>query len=338
MRSPHEAVVRSNRPLLALFSGVLCACALAACGGPADEAPSDDALEAEALSSAGTAHVMPLDDGTSSDARKSFHLSYYGGRVIEKAEVVAVSWGDSVSPEIASGMGPFYKAALGSSYMDWLSEYDTGVNAVDGSPGTGQHVGRGSLKAAVVIHPKAHGKVLSDAAIRKELTAQITARKLPAPGPNTIYMLNFPNGISIEQGGSRSCSSGGFCAYHNSFRRRGKEIDYGVLPDLGPGSGCETGCGHGTVFDNQTSVASHEMIETVTDPEVGLAKGLGPPLAWYDQKGGEIGDLCNGMQGKLHAASGKAYSVQKEWSNKSKACIAARGRGGAEDDASEDQP
>jgi hypothetical protein len=346
MRAVPDAAVRPLHAFLAflsvrVFLAVLYGAGVA-CGGPPDDVPhsaaAEAALQAEAVSSGGSAHVLPLGQGAPLQGSASPHLSYYGGRVIENAEVVAVFWGEGVPGEVKAGMGDFYEAALKSSYVDWLSEYDTNVSAVDGSRGTGQRIGRGGLKQAVVVHPKAHQGVLTDAAIRRELTAQISARKLPAPGPNTLYMVHFPAGVQIELQGSRSCEAGGFCAYHNSFRRRGKELDYGVLPDLGPGSGCDTGCGRGaTVFDNQTAVASHELIEAITDPQVGLAKGLGPPLAWYDAAGGEIGDICNAQQGRLRAASGRSYAVQKEWSNKAKACVVSR-KPGQEAWAAQEEP
>jgi hypothetical protein len=341
MRAVPDAAVR---PLPAFLAFLAClACAGVACGGPPGEVPhnaeAEAALQAEAVSSGGSAHALPLGQDARPPGSGSPRLSYYGGRVIENAEVVAVFWGEGVSGEVKAGMGDFYEAALKSSYVDWLSEYDTNVTAVNGSRGTGQHIGRGGLKQAVVVHPKAQRGLLTDADIRRELTAQISARKLPAPGPNTLYMVHFPAGVQIELQGSRSCEAGGFCAYHNSFLRRGKEVDYGVLPDLGAGSGCDTGCGRGaTVFDNQTAVASHELIEAITDPQVGLAKVLGPPLAWYDAAGGEIGDLCNGQLGRLRAASGRSYTVQKEWSNKAKACVVSRKPGQEAWAAREEEP
>jgi hypothetical protein len=72
-----------------------------------------------------------------------------------------------------------------------------------------------------------------------------------------------------------------------------------------------------------TSVASHELVEAVTDPDVGLAKALAAPLAWYDANNGEIGDICAGHEGKLHAG-GAIWTVQKQWSNKAHACVLGR--------------
>ena len=111
-------------------------------------------------------------------------------------------------------------------------------------------------------------------------------------------MINFPPGVKITIQGGSSCVSGGFCAYHSTIATSPNSY-YGVLPDQSPGSGCDLGCGHAAaMFDNYSSVASHELIEAVTDPGVGLATSFGPPLAWYDPQSGdgEIGDICNASQ------------------------------------------
>ena len=79
-----------------------------------------------------------------------------------------------------------------------------------------------------------------DAQIQSELLAQITAGHLPAPvldaagNPNTLYMIFFPPGKTITQGGSNSCQAGGFCAYHGttSTLLNGKNVLYGVMPDM----------------------------------------------------------------------------------------------------------
>jgi MYXO-CTERM domain-containing protein len=101
-------------------------------------------------------------------------------------------------------------------------------------------------------------------------------------------------------------------------------VPYGVHPDMiTAGSGCIGGCGaNPTAFNNVTSVHSHEMIEAVTDMEIGLTQTVKRPLAWYAPPNGcgEIGDICNANQGAI-----AGYTVQKEWSNKVGACIVTNG-------------
>ncbi len=267
------------------------------------------------------------------------HLTYYGGRVVSNLQVVEVIWGaGTYLPQVTSTTAPniasFYQNVLNSSYVDWLDpEYNT-VNPTGTK--TNQHIGRGSFVEAVQITPSAaaNGATVDDSVIQTELAAQIVAGNLPAPtkdaagNNNTYYAIFFRHGQTVTQGGSASCVAGGFCAYHGTVANVSGfgEVYYGVHPDMEAGSGCDTGCGaNAQTFNNQTSVASHEMTETITDCEVGLATVLAPPLAWYDNTNGEIGDICNAQQGSVVGADGTTYVVQKEWSNAQGACVTSAG-------------
>src|SRR5207302_4233455 len=84
--------------------------------------------------------------------------------------------------------------------------------------------------------------------------------------------------------------------------------------------GCSTGCGSSTVFNNYTSVTSHELSVAMTDAQVGIATVIGPPLAWYDSTNGEIGDICNAQQGS-YVANGTTYTIQLEFSNAANNCV-----------------
>ena len=80
---------------------------------------------------------------------------------------------------------------------------------------------------------------------------------------------------------------------------------------------CAGGCGNDPdTFNNLTSVSSHELIEAVTDPGVGLATSYAAPLAWYDPAGGEISDICNAQQAKV-----AGWTIQKNWSNALNKCV-----------------
>ena len=254
-------------------------------------------------------------------------LTYYGGRVVSNMQVIQVLWGtgsylSNVGSTGTPSMATFYQQALNSSYIDWL---DHDYNTVTPSPRVGttqtnQHIGRGSFVNQYTITPSITGSTVDDTQIQAEISRQITAGHLPVPttdaagNDNTYYAIFFPPGITITQGGSSSCVSGGFCAYHGTIPAAGGigELYYGVHPDMQPGSGCATGCGTSTTFGNYTSVASHEMVETITDAEVGISTVVGPPLAWYDSTNGEIGDICNAQQGSFVGGDGQTYVVQKE--------------------------
>ncbi len=245
------------------------------------------------------------------------HLTYYGGPVVANMKSVDVSYGAGsfISPGHpgATAIGAFTGQFLGSGVNDWLSEYDTPA-----SGGTNQTIGRGSYGGTVTITPSAanNGSTIQDSQIQAELAAQITAGTLPVPDANTSYAVFFPLGKSICDAGSCSLVAGGFCAYHGTFLRNGIDVTYQVMPDV---SGI-SGCGNSTDLGNTTSVLSHELTETITDPNVGLATVYGPPLAWYDATNGEIGDICNAQQGSFVGTDSVTYVLQSEFSNSRANC------------------
>src|SRR5580765_2747491 len=282
-------------------------------------------------------HGVPWRDPNTNAAVVGFaapagaHLTYRGGPVISNVQVVQVLYGSgSYNGQVAGtstpSMGNFYSDLLGTSgYVSLMTQYNTPA-----SGGTNQTIGNGTFGGLFQIVPAAgnNGSTITDAQIQSEILAQITAGHLPAPvldaqgNPNTLYMVFFPPGKTISQGGSNSCQAGGFCAYHGTTSSLfgGKNVLYGVLPDMQAGSGCSTGCGTSTVFGNYTSVTSHELVEAMTDAFVGIATVFGPPLAWYDMTNGEIGDICNGQQGS-YVANGTTYTIQLEFSNAANNCV-----------------
>lgn len=260
------------------------------------------------------------------------HLSYFGGPVISNAHVVQVLYGTGsylaqVSSTSTPSVASFFGDILGtnSGYITLLSQYNTTI-----SGGTNQTIGNGTFDGLFQITPSAgnDGSTISDAEIQSELLAQINAGHLPAPlldaagNVNTLYMIYFPPGKTITQGGSKSCVAGGFCAYHGttSSTLNGKNILYGVFPDFQPPSGCSSGCGTSSTFGNYTSVSTHELAEAITDADVGIATTFAPPLAWYDENNGEIGDICNAQQGS-YTANGTTYTLQLLFSNAASNCV-----------------
>jgi len=258
-------------------------------------------------------------------------LQYYGGHVISNVKIYAIFWGGNVDGTTQGSIGPFYQAFATGPMFSWLDEYQTTIQALGGQNGTGQHIGKGSFVKAITITPGHTGTTLQDSDIQAELQSQIAAGHIPAPDANTIYMNHFPPGTSLSIQGASSCKSGGFCAYHSTIDTGGGgRIYYSVIPDFGSGSGCDLGCGTSTQFNNTCSASSHELVEAITDAEVGLATGNGPPLAWYDvqtatsnSSHGEIGDICNGQQLSFAGGDGKTYTQQAEWSNAQGSCIQA---------------
>ena len=272
-------------------------------------------------------HGVPFKNGIqSASAPAGAHLTYYGGPVISNVQVRLVLWGPNTNPILAANLPGFYTGITNSIFFDMFSEYATNITPAGGGSGTNQSIGRGSYIGATTISPSTSSTSLTDPQIQSELVAQINAGNIPAPAydlagnVNTEYMIYFPHGTTISSGGSPSCAAGGFCAYHGTIVFNGKFMPYSVIPDFGPGSGCDTGCGTGTQIQNVESASSHELIETVTDIAVGVATVVAPPLAWYDGTNGEIGDICNAKQ-SIISTPGGTYTVQQEFSNAASNCV-----------------
>jgi Big-like domain-containing protein len=263
--------------------------------------------------------------------------TYFGGAVISNVHVVQVLYGTgSFVPEVQATATPsvasFFADITQSSYFDMLAEYNTaGVTAADGAPGTSQTIGHGFFDGQFTITPSAanNGTTITDTQIQSELLAQVTAGHLPAPvidaqGNNSsLYMLYFPAGKTILLQNTPSCQSGGFCAYHSTTTGQfgGRNLFYGVMPDVQPPSLCSQGCGGGSLFNIVTNVTSHELAEAVTDANVGLANNFARPLAWFDPLNGEIADMCLGQEVDI-LANGTTYRVQREFSNLVNDCVA----------------
>ncbi len=232
-------------------------------------------------------------------------LQYYGGPLLGNVKIQLVYWNKDVAYQ--DRLPGFFSYITQSPYFDWLKEYNSPATTI----GRGSYIG--SFVDDVAIPQSSQ---IEDADIQTELSNLIAKNKVPQPDANTLYMVYFPPGLNIDQGGQGSCQV--FCAYHNTFMNNGTQIQYGVIPDQG--GNCAGGCGGDPdQFNNETSVSSHEMTESVTDPAVGLMTGNTPgaPMGWYDSNYGEIGDICNAVQAKVGA-----YTVQREWSNSRGLCVA----------------
>jgi hypothetical protein len=259
-------------------------------------------------------------------------LSYFGGPVVQSPVIVPVLWNSSVNAQVRNSIAQFYADVTVSSYWSWLSEYDT----VGLTPGTSQAILAGTSVAAVTLVPSrcktSASCTLDDAQLQSELVAQIAAGHLPAPttdctgNSETIYMVHFPPNISLS-GPGQSCVNGGFCAYHytTTYGTNNVPLIYAAVMDTFTGP-CATGCGTDpTALENQTDIASHELVEAVTDPDVGLdtQSVYAAPAGWGDNDNscGEIADICaDHSPGDTITVSGRQWVVQEVWSNAQGMC------------------
>jgi hypothetical protein len=239
----------------------------------------------------GVEGIAELTAGT--PAGPAPQLTYRNGPLLEAVEVFTVFWGAAwnTAPlsQLVASLNGFFDDVLTSALMDQLAEY--------GVPG--HAIGHGARTGTTTITSPALRHSVSDHAIQHMLSQEITSNPaFPQPSPNTLYFVYLPPGISVSQGGSRSCQA--FCGYHSDINGK---IFYAAMPYPGC-AGCAGGL---STLDALTSTSSHELCEAITDPV--------PGTGWYDDVHGEIGDIC-----AWKTKTVGAHTVQLEWSNKGGAC------------------
>jgi len=259
------------------------------------------------------------------------HLSYFNGPVVSNVQVVPILWGPNVNLQTTTHIAQFYADATVSNWYDLLSEYAS-------VGGTNQSIGRGTSIPAITITPSRCGSTVNctvtDAQLQTEIANQITAAHLPAPqldstgNTTTAYMMHFPPNVTLTgpDGAGNSCVQ--FCAYHNTFifGANNTPMPYGAIMDTYT-SACSSGCGgNATALQNETSVASHELSEIITDADIGLDTGVNYafPAAWGDNfnQCGEIADICDSnAPGSTITVGANSWIVQQLWSNAKNACV-----------------
>jgi hypothetical protein len=157
-----------------------------------------------------------------------------------------------------------------------------------------------------------------------------------ANGYTNIYHLFLPAGVDTCFDLSGVCYSPdnpatfSFCAYHGSvtFSDIG-HIIFSIEPYQNvPGCQAAPPDPNGILKDSTNSVLSHELIESITDPD--------PPTGWVSDSsllasGAEIGDLCEALGNTagqfldpVVTLNGHKYEIQLEYSNTYHACAAVK--------------
>jgi len=260
----------------------------------------------------GAYHILPTPEyaaraGIVAPQPDAARMLYFGGSVFSNVKVVSVIWGDEVNPTIVSTVPGFSQALVDSTYVDQMSEYDTFLKGVGGHKGTKQHIERGTFLGQFQIAPNNTSHSLTDEQVQKELKQQIRAGVLPAHDLDTLYMIYFPQNVTITLDGITSCID--FGAYHfatNDTKMSKNNIFYTVEPDC-----------HSNIA-NITFAASHEFVEAATDNIPTPGSNPAFPQAWNDANGFEVADICGGS-GQLTKGS-KSYTVTQYFLNSRNGC------------------
>jgi hypothetical protein len=224
-------------------------------------------------------------------------VTYHGGGVLPNVEVQALyygsDWYNNATYFNQTGyLEGFLNSVVHGSYMDALTN-------------AGYGVGRGSFDAGRIGTANLNkAYYLTDAGIQSAVQGYITNGTLKSPDANRLYVVFVEDNVAVSTPSGNSQRD--FLGYHGAFAGRdyygyAADIHYAVISYQG-GSIGNASLYWLSALNGITDVASHEIAEAVTDPNVAY-RGLG----WYDDAAnGEIGDITNGQTVFLNG-----YAVQR---------------------------
>lgn len=235
-------------------------------------------------------------------------MTYQGGRHIASAEVYAIFMGDwtSTADQLrATRLTQFVKDLIASDWMKIMNQYNF----------TG-----GTFKQAIFLPDTVTtltGKTF-DGALQAAIDSKLIPEPTKAVGVDSLYIVYLDNKMMISDDsiGIAVCEpkSDTAFAYHHVFNTKmGNDFFYAVIASVDDeciSYSCPNpaSCSLSTKLtqeQRQTQLTSHELAETITNPD-----GTG----WYDANSGdEIGDTCNGRSTTLTVGA-NTWTIQKLFS------------------------
>jgi len=217
-------------------------------------------------------------------ASASIRFVDHGGRVLSAAHVYLIYWGRYWAPDRVASPTPdqithALRTVLAGSYLSALTQY--------------RNIGPAVIGGSHVITTTDPPSRFTDEDIEAFLNTLFDAEVLPAPDDQAIYVVTIPPGIYTGEGDD-------LVGEHNYYRRDGHRIHYAWTTDS-------------EVLEGATQTTTHEIVETVTDPE-GTAI-LGTPGTCDGERWCEIADICS------DAAKLNDVMVAPYWSNIAGRCV-----------------
>ena len=226
-------------------------------------------------------------------------LSYHGGRVLGAPRWVMVPWGSYWQ----SDQGRLDLARL-EAFARFISTSPDYLGAMQEYAVPGQPIGAGVYEGAFV-QPDDPPALVYETGIGDFVDRVILGGAVPPRTPDRVYMVMLPPGVVYQHGPGLPIPGG----YHlvNPLSATGGPVHYLEVS-------------YKDSLDHVIEILSHEMAETITDPDAGLLKP-----GWYDDIWdepaddgpfkGEIGDLCS------TGAWLDGWWVAALWSNVQQACV-----------------
>jgi hypothetical protein len=256
---------------------------------------------------AGKTNWYELQLGPRDVSNLGTNINYHDGAVIESTHNVYFIWYGNWTNQPATTILPrFIQDLNGSSYQSINNTY------FDNS----RHITSNLFMSNQINDNYSQGTSLSDSAVTAIVNRALSQGLLPID-TNGIYFVLTSADVNETSG---FCTV--YCGYHTRASLLGTDIKYSFVGNLDRcGSGCEwqNPSPNGNVAaDSMANVMSHELTETLTDPDVGSG--------WYrNDLSHEVGDLCNfnfgttfrvsnGSQANI-TLNGRNYLIQQLYEN-----------------------
>lgn len=271
--------------------------------GAPDASASDGARAPR--DAAGDAPDAPQTSDASLDANEAPptplpQLSDLGGPKLTAPRIVTVSFTGDDANLVASLQG-FDDAVTTTAWWTAVaSEYGVG-------PGAGAGHVVLPMQAASAYTDSVHG---GDSTVRQLIETAVSDGTLPPPDAQTLYALYFPAGTIVRLDGISACAPPGTTGWHDvvsvSPPDAGAPVDvaYAVLPRCASDPGA------------MTEAASHEIVESATDPSPENAPAIQMTDPAWLAFGAEVADVCVAIDTNL-STTDSGYVLQRSWSNAS---------------------
>jgi hypothetical protein len=269
--------------------------------------PSATAADTDAPSPIERMDVRVKGRARTAAAVKVSAITYHGGPVMTGTPNVYFIWYGSWASN-ASGaqiLTDFTTALGGSRYYNINTTYTNAAKVAVSNSLT--------LKASAT-DVYSQGSTLTDAGVKAVVSKAITSAQLPADA-NGIYVVLSSADVKESSGFVTK-----YCGWHTRGTIAATTIRYAFVGD--PTTQGLGACAAQTAtspnanpgIDAMVSVLAHEIVETVTDPDLN---------AWYDSTGYENADKCSWTYGVTYKAANGAlanmklgsrdYLVQQNW-------------------------
>jgi hypothetical protein len=204
-------------------------------------------------------------------------LIYLGGPIISDVKVITVWWGNNV--KYRNELEKFYARIVKSNWFTTLNEYNILSGVWERS-----------------INYTAADKIVIDEQIIVNTMFNLFS---DYAGKNYYFAVHLSSNISVITRSGVSCID--FYAYHTFV----KGIYYGIIPE------CINDSVNLNLFDSITHASSHELAETVTDPE--------PRTGWIfdtSDTSDEVADICSAL-----ILTVDNYKLNSLYSNRYQRCM-----------------